>query len=135
MRTYEEIDADARDGSPFSNGTEGEGWMANWCYRPCIQDKNDDCPLILVALMGKTPAEWMEQPRGDSGYKVFGDQYHCIEFRSEEDGPNPEPQPIPDPPDQGLLLPREPFEATRMFVGVAPTLVSPMTDTPRGSRQ
>jgi len=102
--------------------------MDNWCDR-CVHDseelvdKGQGCPLILVALVGRTPAEWFEQPwqqvpgrpEGHTA-PVLGDTYHCVEFRDEDSGPGPEPQPIPDPPGQETLWPREPFEATRMLV-------------------
>jgi len=88
MRHYAEIEATARDVPAFSNGTQGYGWMANWCDR-CIHD-----------------------------------DLRCIEFR-DKDNPGPsEPQPIPDPPGQELLLPREPFEGARMFVRRTPVEVA-----------
>jgi hypothetical protein len=116
MRTDDEIMAGAQPGSPFSNGTEGYGWQSRWCGRPCAHDaafQRDErgatgCPLLLVALTGSTPSEWLRQPAGSP------DRYHCIEFRAEGDGPAG-PQPIPDPPGQGALLPREPYEAVRML--------------------
>lgn len=115
MRAEDEITADARDGSPFSNGTEGMAWMENWCER-CVHDdeeRNVFCPLVTVAMLGKTPAEWIEE-------KPFslGDRYTCVEFR-DQDGPgDTEPQPVPDPPDQLVLLPREPYEAVRMLTAL-----------------
>lgn len=134
MRSYDEIDADARDRPAFSNGTEGHGWMAANCDR-CTHDKSarDDsvkpdpankgllgCPIIAVTMLSKTPVEFLDGPRGETGLYGIADQYHCIEFRDEDDGPSPEPQPIPDPPGQELLLPREPYEAPRMFVQPTP---------------
>lgn len=76
MRTYEEAEAAARDGSPFSNGTEGEQWMARNCHRcandtPDMVDRGEGCPLVLIALLGKTPAEWTRT--GLSSYR-------CAEF-------------------------------------------------------
>lgn len=113
MRTADEIMADARDGSPFSNGTSGMIWMENWCERcrndsPEMVDRGEGCPLILVSLCGKTPVEWFEQEDLQD--------YHCIEFRA-EDGPDDdgEPQPIPDPPGMDALIPREPYTAPLMF--------------------
>lgn len=120
MRSYQEIIETARDVSPFSNGTEWEMWAAHWCWRPCMNpvelayqrwsegegpepsENTGGCPLILAAMMGKTPTEWLEQPDDNP------DRYHCIEFRREE-GEGEEPQPIPDPPGQGTLFAREPF--------------------------
>lgn len=116
MRTLDEIDAAAVDGFPFSNHTDWEIWSYNWCERcrndsPALIDQGKGCPLILVALMGKRPTEWLD---GEGPSK-----YTCVEFRSEDDGPGPEPQPIPDPPGQATLLPREPYQGVRMYAGVA----------------
>jgi len=58
----------------FSNGFEGDAWMDRWCYR-CRHE--EDCPLILVAMVGSTPAEWKEQDRGD-----LGNQYCCTVFEA-----------------------------------------------------
>lgn len=76
MRTYEEADAAARPGSPFSTSTEGEMWMERNCQRcandtPAQVDRGEGCPLVLIALLGKTPAEWTRT--GLSSYR-------CAEF-------------------------------------------------------
>lgn len=120
MRTYDEAKTEAREGSPFSNGTEGEMWMSRWCER-CSNDPVDPeeqatngCPLILIALEAHTPAEWLPQPFESP------DRYHCIEYRSPDDGPG-EPQPIPDPPGQPGLFPRADFEGVRMYADSVPT--------------
>jgi hypothetical protein len=121
MRDYEQVLADARPGKAFSNGTQYEIWSYNWCHR-CAHDDPDGpfCPLMQVAFTtDKTPAEWMaDTPDAE----IFAD-YTCVEFRDRDQGPSPEPQPIPDPPGQLLLLPREPYEATRMFVQPSPVTV------------
>lgn len=118
--SYDEAMKTSREGSPFSNGTEGYAWLENWCGR-CINDKParegdeaNGCPLVLVALLGRTPVEWVDQWDGKSPFPL-GDNYHCILFRDEDDGPDPEPKPIPDPPGQLTLAPREPYEAARML--------------------
>lgn len=124
MRTYGEVWEDAKDERPFSNGTEGYAWTDNWCGT-CVHEAGDnECPLLGVALMGRTPIEWIEQPWGQvrgqpEGVLApsLGDTYHCIMHREEGDDGG-EPEPIPDPPDQGLLLPREPYEGVRMYVDV-----------------
>lgn len=110
------------DQMPFSNSTEGCAFQANWCDR-CIHDKparedryEDACGILLLALTGKTPGEWIEQEWGESGPPV--DRYHCIEFRDEDDGPPPSTEPQPTPPGQGELLPMEPYVGTRMFADV-----------------
>ena len=121
LPTYEQAWETAREERAFSNGTEGYAWLENWCGR-CVHDKparegrdEDGCPLILVSLLGRTPIEWIEQ-RDSSGLIRLGDSYSCMYFRDEEDGGgDPEPQPIPDPPGQLTLAPREPFEASRML--------------------
>lgn len=116
LPTYEQALATSRDMPAFSNSTEGECWFENHCYR-CINDKparqgdyGNGCPLILVSLQGRTPAEWIEDKPG-----YLGEQWRCMYFRSEDDGPDPEPQPITDPPGQLTIAPREPFEASRML--------------------
>ena len=122
MRTYREIEADAIDSPAFSNGTQGCGWMANWCNR-CVHDVDTDtprpenggiagCPIIAVTMIGKTPAEFFAD---DERAQIFAD-YRCVEFRDKDEPGGGEPTPIPDPPGQELLLPREPFEGVRMFV-------------------
>ncbi len=48
------------DNSPaFSNGFEGESWMAVWCA-PCghADSETGGCTLIDVAHLGKTPFSW-----------------------------------------------------------------------------
>lgn len=112
-RLYDE----ARDERPFSNGSQGYGWMAANCDR-CIHDKparqgneGQGCPLVLVALMGRTPAQWL----CETDEQWIHADFHCIEFRDENDGPGPEPQPIPDPPGQLTLLPRDDYEGVRML--------------------
>lgn len=84
MRSYITISANARDAPPFSNSTEGDAWTANWCDR-CSHDKDapdNGCPILLVGLMGKTPAEW--QP-GDR--LLLGQTYRCTEFRRRREEP------------------------------------------------
>jgi hypothetical protein len=104
VRTEAEITETARNQPAFSNGTEGEGWMDNWCYR-CAVDAPFQrgaeplgCPLIAVALLGKTPAEWVEQPWTETG-PPLADRYHCTEFRP-DDGGDADPPPPPVLPGQ-----------------------------------
>ena len=69
MRSYEEIEKDARPGRAFSNSTDWEIWQYNVCLgcgsddRRCVNDDSIDddggCPLILVSLNDMTPAEWV----------------------------------------------------------------------------
>lgn len=72
----------AHDTSAFSNSTDGHAWMGLWC-----EDCNhyEDCPLILVAMMGRTPLTWSErEPRSLN-------RYTCREF----DDVTAEHQPTP----------------------------------------
>lgn len=110
MSDYEDAFARSKDTPAFSNGTEWEMWSANWCARPCTMDKNEDCPLIMVALLGRTPAEWLPQPAD----RYPSDVYHCVMFRGPDD-PGGEPQPQPEPPDMDGLFER-PESATRMYI-------------------
>lgn len=120
MRTYEEIRDSALDSPPFSNASQADGWMYNWCER-CrndsqeLVDRGEGCPLILCAMLGKTPIEWLTQTAEDQILARF----HCIEFRDEDDGDDGdgrEPQPLPEDPNQCVLWPREQYEGVRMLV-------------------
>lgn len=121
MRTYDEIMSTARDEAPFSNGTEGFGWMENWCWR-CHNPAElawrryeegkrkmpptefpGGCPLMLVALQQKTPTEWIDQWKEGEPYPI--DRFHCIEFRGPDDGRNGEPRPKRDPTGMDGLFP------------------------------
>lgn len=104
----------SQDRTPFSNGTEGEAWMANWCGR-CLVDapfRNGlrgaiGCPLLAVALSGRTPAEWIcNEPLR------LGAQYSCINFRAPGGGGG-EPRPKPTPRDQGTLFSRDDHSGRR----------------------
>lgn len=102
---------EARDEPPFSN-SDGYGWFDNNCGT-CLHDKPartggglGGCPLVTVALMGRTPRQWLAS--------TGSDRWTCVEYRHEDDGPV-EPQPIPDPPGQLVLAPREEFEGVRML--------------------
>jgi hypothetical protein len=129
VRTFQEAFAHAREGSPFSNGTEGEVWTYQWCGR-CLREApyrsglkgSTGCPLILVALSGRTPSEWLEQ-RDENGLYSMEDQYHCIEFRGPGEGGG-EPKPRPEPPDMDGLFPR-PEKAVRMLMQPQGALTSP----------
>lgn len=100
MRTYDELFAAARERSPFSNGTIGEIWMDRWCYRctkdsPAMVDRGEGCPLILIAIQHRTPAEWTDYGVQD---------YRCSEFEERREGDeDPEPEP-PEHPDQGTIF-------------------------------
>ena len=107
---FDDAMARSKDKPAFSNSTEWEMWAANWCERPCKVDANQDCPLIMIALLGRTPAEWLPQPAD----RYPSDAYHCVNFRGKDD-PGDEPQPQPEPPDMDGLFDR-PERVTRMLV-------------------
>lgn len=95
MRSFEDIQADATDKAPFSNGTMGYGWMGEWCYEckvdgPFQRDEADEgCPLLLVAMLGRTPKEWTDQGLQD---------YHCSEFVPDDHGDDDGEDPVPPAP-------------------------------------
>lgn len=131
MRSYREIFETARDTPAFSNGTEWEIWAANWCWAPCQNPAElawqryeegkrktapkefpGGCPLILCALEGRTPTEWLDQWKEGEPYPL--DRYHCIEFRGPDEGGGGEPRPKREPPGMDGLFPR-PERAVRML--------------------
>ena len=80
MKGYDEEWERAASRVPFSNGTAWDMWAFRWCEQ-CVNDgmggTDPDgkpwCPLITVALAGRTPAQWTEKtpPLQD---------YECSEF-------------------------------------------------------
>ena len=122
---YDQLLAESRDEPAFSNSTEGYGWMDANCAT-CVHDKpareGDDgngCPLILITLEGRRPAQFLDGPRDENGLYGIADQYRCTEYRHEDD-PDPDPRPVPTPDGQGELLPREPYEGHRMLAALQP---------------
>lgn len=77
MKDYSEYEHTSKSGRPFSNSTDWEIWSHNVCQgagnpdRHCVNDDEDagGCPLILLAMVDRTPAEWIG-PRG---------RYRCTE--------------------------------------------------------
>ena len=104
----------------FSNGTEGYGWMANWCDR-CVNDHSthlrepdydNGCPHIC-SMMNHEPIPAMI--RLDEG--VWG-SWTCMDFRrcSCDRGPDDPSEPDPEPPvhpGQGAM-----FDADALAPGV-----------------
>lgn len=95
MRTFDEIAADARPGSAFSNSTSFEIWSAN---RGCGTCRNDDdatelyCPILSVAIAtGTTPAEWLELDE----HRI--QDYTCTEYDERRDDGGDDEDPAPDP--------------------------------------
>lgn len=86
----------AKDEPAFSNSTEWEIWSARNCEE-CAHDgmgigaDQPQCPLILVALCGRTPAEWTDKapPLG---------AYTCAHFTQRPDDPEPAPRRPAGPP-------------------------------------
>jgi hypothetical protein len=124
MRTLDEVMKTSPETGTFSNGTEGYDWQSRWCDR-CLhpvevawqkystgkrktqlKGYEGGCPLLMAALCGHKPAEWLEQDHGP-------DRYHCIEFRGPDDGGG-EPRPKPDPPNMDGLFER-PERQVRML--------------------
>lgn len=126
---YDDIYARSRDQRAFANGTEGYGWQEAWCDR-CLRDapfrngiSNVGCPILLVAMMDRTPAEFLDGPRDEHGAYGIEDQYTCIEFRA-PGGRSGEPRPKPDPKGMDGLFAR-PERRTRMYVQSQPEKVTP----------
>lgn len=124
---YDEAYARSRDVPAFSNGTEGAEWTGHWCGR-CLRDAPFQsgispvgCPLVLISLMDRTPAEWLDGPRDEHGRYSMADQYHCIEFKGR--GGGGEPRPKPEPPLMDGLFER-PGRRTKMWVQPSPAEVS-----------
>jgi hypothetical protein len=94
---YDAAYAAAKDKPPFSNGTEGYAWMGNWCDECSKNDEEIElwCPLLSVALLGRTPVEWIEQTA--DGHRL-GDTYHCTAFAPRDDGNGGGGPPVPPSP-------------------------------------
>lgn len=121
MRTVQEISDSAREVRPFSNSGAGYGWMNAHCGT-CVHEKPtrqgrewDGCPLIALSMGGWTPAEWIPGDPNEGGRWDAGKQFTCIEYRHEDEGGDPEPRPVPTPPGQLELFPRDGLEGTRML--------------------
>ena len=118
---YDAALAESRPEPPFCTGAERDEWQDRNCTT-CVHDAEQrgaalpsgpGCPLLNVVLLAeRTPAPWIapDNPR---------DLHRCISYRHEDDGP-PEPVPVPDPPGQLVLGPREPLEGVRMLTALDP---------------
>lgn len=121
MDDAETIYVNARNERAFSNNTDWEIWSYNWCENDCVHDDayqrdqtNEGCPIVLAALLGRTPREWLP---GDPNDSTCGSQYTCIFYRHKDED-DPDPKPLPDPPDIEALFPREICEGPRVFLPV-----------------
>lgn len=111
--------ANARDEHAFSNSTDWEIWSYNNCENDCFHDApyqrgetNVGCPLILVAMLDRTPREWIPGPD-----QHCGDKYTCAYYRHEgDDDPDAAPEPVSDPPGMEALFSRELVEPGRVFI-------------------
>jgi hypothetical protein len=81
MRSEAEIRADAIEGHTFSNGTEWEIWSDHWCWHPCKNDRNEDCPLIMLGLLGYRPKEWIDA----ADERVAHGRYECTEYEPDDE--------------------------------------------------
>ncbi|MEN2423047.1 hypothetical protein AABB02_33665 [Streptomyces rimosus] len=113
---FAQLRAASRDLVPFATGSEGHDWMANWCDR-CVHDRParegrpaQGCPLVLVALTGRTPLAWHDGHRDAHGRYTIADQYRCTEFRAEDGRPDVLPRPVPVAPGQLELPPATPWK-------------------------
>lgn len=86
MRSFTDAMDAADPSTPFSNGSESDAWMQVWC-ETCVQDtpekllKEGGCPLVMVALMFRTPAEWKRGPVGSVERKYECEEYERIPQR------------------------------------------------------
>ena len=77
LPSFDDAVARAADRPAFSNGTEWDCWSDRWCDR-CRNDQTDEgCLLVLVAMLGQTPAEWVEDVP-----MSLGSQYRCTKFEA-----------------------------------------------------
>lgn len=90
-----------RDEPAFSSTDGLHAWMGRNC-RACLNDPGESCPLLAAAFAGLTPAEWVDGP-----------DYRCTDRRTADGGG--EPTPIPDPPGQDCMWPRDQFAGVRML--------------------
>lgn len=66
MKSFDDYEKTAKEKRPFSNSTMLEGWQFDVCLgedipaRRCVLDDDEDnpCPLMTLAILGLTPAEW-----------------------------------------------------------------------------
>jgi hypothetical protein len=110
MRTYDEIQVSAREGSAFSNSSQFEYWAngQRGCYscRNDSMDRRDEpekfCPILSVSMLGNgIPAEWVTFSEED---EIHG-SYTCTEYdeRRDDDGGDPESEPEPPPVVEGQI--------------------------------
>lgn len=93
----------AKDEPAFSNSSEWEIWSARTCEE-CVHDgmgvgeDQPQCPLITVALCGRTPAEWTDQQPPLGAYACA-----CFSRRPDEPATRAPESPAPAEPIPGQL--------------------------------
>ncbi len=68
--------ARAREGRAFTDDAQFESWSRIWC-QDCVVGAT--CPLVDVALLGRTPAAWTERDPASLN------RYTCEEFVTKEE--------------------------------------------------
>lgn len=123
-----------------SNGTEGEYFRAQTCYR-CVkdhdwhgpdQDGGDSCPILMSAIAGEFsypnelgPPEWSyDDERGR--YECAGFEGPCACHRDDDGGDEDDPSPIDPGPDHGVL-----FEVVDQTPFTPMLIVQPEAETVR----
>ncbi len=76
--SLEEEFARAHEAAPFSDATDGDIWMAHWCERCAVDEREGFCPLRDVAYMGRTPRAWVTL--GIHGLDPRQGPYQCTEW-------------------------------------------------------
>jgi hypothetical protein len=61
----------------FSNSFEGESWMGVWCSSCRHSSSEGGCTLTDVAMLGRTPAAWIELDRSS-----LTSRYLCLNWSS-----------------------------------------------------
>jgi hypothetical protein len=114
MRTEEEIAADAKDETPFSNMSMFEYWAAANCGRGngckhdsawggAPQEPEVWCPLITVSLGEKTLKEWQDAD-GETAAECKAYEETDGQETDDHESLAPEPAPVePLPGQQGLF--------------------------------
>lgn len=68
--------ARAHEGKAFTDDSEFSSWSRIWC-QDCVHGAT--CPLVDVALLGRTPTAWTERNRAETN------RYTCHEFVTKEE--------------------------------------------------
>lgn len=74
LLSFEQEWVRSEDSKPFSTVSLPQGWLAIWCQE-CTRPP--DCPLLLVAMLLRTPAAWELRDAGAVN------KWTCMEFEKE----------------------------------------------------